>query len=54
MNLVEGEVVMGYQKRLKQFWRELRHVGRKNQTAEAVHFPDQYDVFPAVELVFVK
>jgi hypothetical protein len=52
MNPVEGEVVMGYQRRLKQFRRELRQVGRKNQRAEAVHFPDQYDVFPAVEPVF--
>ena len=46
MNLVEGEVVMGYQRRLKQFRRELRQVRRKNQRIEAVHFPNQYDVLP--------
>jgi hypothetical protein len=49
---IKGECSMGQQRRLKQRRRELKQMGGKNQRAEAVHFPDQYDVFPAVEPVF--
>jgi hypothetical protein len=38
---------MGYQRRLKQFWRELRQVGRKNQQEE-IYFAGKYKVSSAI------
>jgi len=39
---------MGQQRRIKQFRRELRQFRRKNQRAEEVYFPAEYEVFPVV------
>ena len=39
---------MSWQKKLKQFHKELDQIRRKNQIAEATYFAEKYEVFPAV------
>jgi 5'-deoxynucleotidase YfbR-like HD superfamily hydrolase len=45
---------MGHQRRLKQLWREMKQMRRKNQHEELLYFADQYDVFLAEVLMFDK
>ena len=43
---------MGQQSRLKQLWREMKQMRRKNQHEELLYSADQYDVFPVEESMF--
>jgi hypothetical protein len=43
---------MGKQRKIRQLWREMKQMQRKNQHEELLYSADQYDVFPAKESMF--